>query len=198
MPVAASSSTLTRNAPRLASDTAYRVCEWASIRMQAATPNLKAVHAGASMRKPSTCNQKLQMSQMPTRRWVVLPFPDSLPTFEYSPSLGKSPLCQQNAHFASGAGHKAGGRRPSGQRAPGLLLVATQPSTRALRGPGSFGSCRAEGGWRGQRRGLWASAGRPLKWPSQKRPNERTCALDLSWLGSPRPSGCTPGQVSIL
>jgi hypothetical protein len=32
-------------------------------------------------------------------RWVVLPFPDSLPTFEYSPSRGKSPLCQQNDHL---------------------------------------------------------------------------------------------------
>ena len=35
-------------------------------------------------------------------RWVVLPFPDSLPTFEYSPSRGKSPLCQQNDHFPRG------------------------------------------------------------------------------------------------
>ena len=30
---------------------------------------------------------------------VVLPFPDSLPTFEYSPSRGESPLCQQSDHL---------------------------------------------------------------------------------------------------
>ena len=61
-------------------------------------PNLKAVHAGASMRKAKHLQPKA--SDIAEPRWVVLPFPDSLPTFEYSPSRGKSPLCQQNDHFA--------------------------------------------------------------------------------------------------
>ena len=66
-------------------------------------------------------------------RWVVLPFPDSLPTFEYSPSRGKSPLCQQNDHFPNlpsdfdGAGR---GPRPSGApRIPARAPRATRAHT---------------------------------------------------------------------
>ena len=61
-------------------------------------PNLKAVHAGASMRKAQHLQSKAT-DVADAEVGVVLPFPDSLPTFEYSPSRGKSPLCQQNDHF---------------------------------------------------------------------------------------------------
>ena len=55
-------------------------------------PNLKAVHAGASMRKAQHLQPKAP--DIADAEVVVLPFPDSLPTFEYSPSRGKSPLCK--------------------------------------------------------------------------------------------------------
>jgi hypothetical protein len=53
-------------------------------------PNLNAVHAGASMRKAQHPQPKA--SDVADAEVGCLPFPDSLSTFEYSPSRAKSPL----------------------------------------------------------------------------------------------------------
>ena len=72
----------------------------ASIRPGAAARTSKQHMRGRAQGNPGTCNRKPQMSQMP--RGAVLLFPDSLPTFGYSPSRGKPTLptvTQQNAHL---------------------------------------------------------------------------------------------------
>ena len=46
---------------------------------------------GRARGKLGTCNQMLRMLQMPKEGCFA--FSDSRPTFEYSPSRGKSPLC---------------------------------------------------------------------------------------------------------
>jgi hypothetical protein len=67
-----------------------------------------------------------------------LPFPDSLPTFEYSPSRGKSPLCQQNDHFLGDRGQDrvrvmTGAGRPRPPCASGLARPAAIPPTGGAR-----------------------------------------------------------------
>ena len=52
---------------------------------------------GRARGKLGTCNQMLRCRR--SRRAVVLRFPDSLPTFEYSPSRGESPLCFAKQSF---------------------------------------------------------------------------------------------------
>ena len=70
-------------------------------KVESSSPILTAAHAGGEHGEnwaPATkcfgCRRY--------RRAVVLRFPDSLPTFEYSPSRGKSPLCFAKQPFLEG------------------------------------------------------------------------------------------------
>ena len=68
--------------------------------MQAASPTSKRYMRGEHEESSAPATKSFRCRRChAVPRWVVLLFPDSLPTFEYSPSRGKSPLCQQNDHF---------------------------------------------------------------------------------------------------
>ena len=97
-------------------------------------------------------------------RWVILPFPDSLPTFEYSPSRGKSPLCQQNDHFAR--------RRAPRRRLPDSAVGLPQ-------GPAvTFMPRRLRAFWP---RNTWAGA------PTLQHP-----PFPQVWCGPPNRTSCMP------
>ncbi len=63
-------------------------------KVESSNPNRRAVHAGRGRARGElgTC-KRFECCRCRTAKGVVLPFPDSRPTFEYSPSRGESPLC---------------------------------------------------------------------------------------------------------
>ena len=61
------------------------------MRLIAATQTSRRYMRGQARGKLGTCNQMLRMLQMPKEGCFA--FSDSRPTFEYSPSRWKSPLC---------------------------------------------------------------------------------------------------------
>ncbi len=71
-------------------------------------PNLKAVHAGASMRKAQHLQPKASdVADAEVRCFAFSRLAAHIrPTFEYSPSSGKRPTLH-NDHFVSSAGYTA-------------------------------------------------------------------------------------------
>ena len=156
------------------------------MRLIAATQTSRRYMRGQARGKLGTCNRMLRMPQMPKEGCFA--FSDSRPTFEYSPSRWKSPLCIAKHPFSGGL-VGIGRAGPKGKVTVLGRSPSSSPKGRAKNGLAARSRCLATSRWYGQQL-LSLNAVRGWRWSGATRAMPRLRLAGAK--GAPRSRGSAP------